>query len=86
MRTKVFVREFPTVHLAIGVLGNIIFFVGSVLFLWHSVEVLAIWLFIVGSFGMMLGAIGQAIYIHERHRLNGAPGRPVAHEVTAPRS
>ncbi|WP_244223693.1 YrhK family protein [Amycolatopsis circi] len=51
-----------------------IFFVGSVLFLSNATEVLAIWLFIVGSFGMMLGAIGQAVYIHERHRLNGAPG------------
>lgn len=76
MTPRTFVREFPAVHLAIGVFGNIIFFVGSVLFLWAAVELVAIWLFIVGSFGMMLGAIGQAVYIHERHRLNGPPGRP----------
>ncbi|GAB3567883.1 hypothetical protein GCM10027445_16890 [Amycolatopsis endophytica] len=75
MYTREFVREFPTVHLAIGVVGNIVFFVGSVLFVSPSLELLAIWLFIIGSFGMMLGAIGQAVYIHERHRLNGAPGR-----------
>ncbi|NIH85165.1 YrhK family protein [Amycolatopsis granulosa] len=80
MRPKVFVREFPTIHLTIGVTGNIIFFVGSVLFLWHAAERIAIWLFIVGSFGMMLGAIGHAVYIHERHRLNGAPGHPVPRE------
>lgn len=72
---KEFVREFPTVHLIIGVAGNLIFFVGSVLFVWHATELLAIWLFIVGSLGMLLGAVGQAFYIHERHRLNGAPGR-----------
>ncbi|MEU0529028.1 YrhK family protein [Amycolatopsis tolypomycina] len=72
---KAFVRDFPVVHLAIGVIGNVIFFVGSVLFLWSSAEQFAIWLFIVGSFGMMLGAVGQAFYTHERHRLNGAPGK-----------
>ena len=74
MDAKSFIREFPAVHLAIGVIGNVIFFVGSVLFVWHSTEAVAIWLFIIGSFGMMLGAIGQAVYIYERHRLNGAPG------------
>ncbi|WP_409180327.1 YrhK family protein [Amycolatopsis sp. VS8301801F10] len=74
MNVKSFVREFPTIHLAVGVIGNVIFFVGSVLFISDATELLAIWLFIVGSFGMMLGAIGQAIYVHERHRLNGAPG------------
>lgn len=74
MSVRSFVREFPVVHLAIGVAGNVIFFVGSVLFIWSWSEQIAVWLFIVGSFGMMLGAIGQAFYIHERHRLNGAPG------------
>jgi hypothetical protein len=78
---KAFVREFPTVHLVIGVVGNLVFFVGSVLFVWHATELLAIWLFIAGSFGMLLGAVGQALYLHERHRLNGAPGRqPVGHQ------
>lgn len=75
---KDFVREFQTLHLVIGVAGNLVFFVGSVLFVWHSTEMLAIWLFIVGSLGMLLGAVGQAFYIHERHRLNGAPGRRAA--------
>ncbi|SEF37390.1 YrhK-like protein [Amycolatopsis pretoriensis] len=74
MTVRFFVREFPAIHLAIGVIGNVIFFVGSVLFIWHTTETLAIWLFIIGSFGMMLGAIGQAFYTWERHRLNGAPG------------
>lgn len=74
MNIKFFIREFPAVHLAIGVFGNVIFFVGSVLFLWDATEMLAIWLFVIGSFGMMLGAIGQAFYSYERHRLNGAPG------------
>lgn len=80
MTVRSFIREFPAVHLTIGVVGNITFFVGSVLFLFPATETLAIWLFIVGSFGMMAGAFGQAFYIYERHRLrhrlNGAPGRP----------
>lgn len=82
MKVKSFIREFPAVHLAIGVVGNVIFFVGSVLFIWDATEIAAIWLFIIGSFGMMLGAIGQAVYIHERHRLNGAPGQQ--HPTVAP--
>jgi hypothetical protein len=75
VNVEFFIREFPAVHLAIGVVGNVIFFVGSVLFIWHVTEVVAIWLFIIGSFGMMLGAVGQAVYSYERHRLNGAPGQ-----------
>lgn len=75
MAVKELIRAFPTVHLAIGVVGNVVFFTGSVLFLWSLSQQVAIWLFIVGSFGMMLGAIGQAFYIHERHRLNGPPGK-----------
>ena len=75
-RSNIELLPYPTVwaRLGRGAIGNLIFFVGSALFVWDATEVLAIWLFIVGSFGMLLGAIGQAFYTYERHRLNGAPG------------
>lgn len=29
-----------------------------------------VWLFIVGSFGMLIGSLGEAVVRYERHRLN----------------
>lgn len=59
---KTLVRNYPQVHLGLGLFGNTLFFVGSVLFFktfeaWHR---LAVWLFVIGSLGMLLGAIGKA--------------------------
>ena len=56
-----FVEEFHWFHTTLGLIGNVSFFVGSVLFLWESTKLLGIWLFIVGSLGMMLGSIGDAV-------------------------
>jgi hypothetical protein len=54
------VRDFGWIHLTLGLLGNILFFVGSVLFLGPKQD-LAIWLFIIGSFFMLIGSAGQVI-------------------------
>lgn len=48
---------------SLGLLGNLGFFVGSILFLpsleqWKTIGV---WLFIVGSFFMLVGALGQLL-------------------------
>lgn len=58
-----FVRNYPYIHLGLGLVGNMLFFVGSILFLdrfsaWHHAAIL---MFIVGSSGMLLGAIGKAV-------------------------
>jgi hypothetical protein len=58
-------REFAThyrwVHTTVGLLGGASFFVGSVFFLWEATKAAGIWLFILGSFGMLVDAVGQAL-------------------------
>lgn len=61
-------REFPWVHLGIGLVGNALFLVGSVLFFWDSVMTLAIWMFVAGSLGMFLGSVGEILVRVEKHR------------------
>lgn len=64
------ITEFRWVHTAIGLFGNLSFFVGSIWFLWESTKTAGIWAFIVGACGMLVGSVGEAIVKYERHRLN----------------
>ncbi|MDN5750684.1 MAG: YrhK family protein [Pseudonocardia sp.] len=60
--------DFQWVHQGIGVLGGVTFFVGSIFFLYDgALQRAAVWLFIVGSAGMMIGNIGSALIKYERH-------------------
>lgn len=61
-------REFPWVHLGLGLAGNTLFVVGSVMFFWASVKTLAIWLFVLGSLGMLLGSVGELLVRLEKRR------------------
>lgn len=61
-------HDFPWLHLGIGLFGNAMFVVGSVLFFDKSVMTLAIWLFVVGSLGMFLGSAGELLVRIEKHR------------------
>lgn len=61
-------REFPWVHLGLGLFGNMLFVVGSVMFFWASVKTLAIWFFIFGSLGMLLGSVGELLVRVEKRR------------------
>lgn len=51
------------VHAGLGMAGNVLFLVGSVLFLWDSTQLLGIWLFIVGSLGLLLGSVGDKLLL-----------------------
>lgn len=63
------VRDYEDVHTGLGILGNVSFFVGSILFLFEGAwQRAGVWLFIIGSFGMMIGSIGSAIVKAERRR------------------
>ncbi len=59
---------FPWVHLALGIFGNALFLTGSVLFFWHTVKTLAIWLFVIGSLGMLLGSVGELLVRIDKRR------------------
>ena len=45
----------------IGLAGNALFLVGSVLFLWESVQLYGTWLFILGAFGMLVESVAGAL-------------------------
>lgn len=56
------VHEYGWVHLSVGIAGNFTFFAGSICFLptfSDAVKTAGVWLFIVGSFLMLLGALGN---------------------------
>ncbi|AQZ53771.1 MULTISPECIES: YrhK family protein [Martelella] len=60
---RTLVREYGWIHLSLGLLGNIGFFVGSIFFLpsLEQYKTLGVWLFIVGSFFMLIGALGRLL-------------------------
>lgn len=64
---RTLLKKYEWVHLTLGLIGNTCFVVGSVLFLWESTKSVGIWLFIAGSSGMWIGAVGSAIVGWERH-------------------
>lgn len=64
------VRDYRWIHVTLGIIGNTAFFIGSIFFLYKSMETPAVWLFIVGSFGMLIGSIGEAIVNFEEKRIN----------------
>lgn len=55
------VSDYEWFHTGVGILGNLMFFVGSVLFLFEPARTAGVWLFIVGSFGMLVGSLGEAV-------------------------
>ena len=68
------VSDYRWIHVTLGIIGNTAFFVGSIFFLYNSMEVPAVWLFITGSFGMLIGSIGEAIVNFEEKRIKESRG------------
>jgi hypothetical protein len=60
---RTLVRDYEWIHVSVGLVGNFCFFVGSVLFLpaLERWKIAGIWLFIVGAFFMLVGALGRAL-------------------------
>lgn len=58
---KTIVQDYGWIHTAIGAVGNFTFFIGSIFFLpsFSKLLVVGVWLFILGSLLMMVGAIGD---------------------------
>ncbi|MEN3794322.1 YrhK family protein [Fulvimarina sp. MAC3] len=55
------VRDFSFIHTGISVLGNAAFVLGSIFFFkaFESYYTLAVWLFVIGSSGIFVGALGE---------------------------
>ena len=58
---RLIVKDFGWIHTSLGLVRNAMFFVGSVFFLpsFSSYQTLGVWLFIIGSFLMLIGAMGE---------------------------
>ncbi|MEU3275879.1 YrhK family protein [Streptomyces antibioticus] len=65
-RERYLLQDFPLIHLIIGGFGNTSFLVGSVFFLFPSLERIALWLFVAGSLGMFVGTMGEVFVRHAR--------------------
>ncbi|SME89741.1 YrhK-like protein [Tistlia consotensis] len=63
------VHDFEWVHTLVGVFGNLTFFVGSIFFFWDSWQNAGVWLFVIGSLAMLIGAVGAALSRWERRLL-----------------
>ncbi len=63
-----FLKDFQWIHTTVGVLGNLLFVIGSVLFLWESTKTIGVWIFIVGSSFMFVGSLGSAAVKIERNQ------------------
>ena len=61
--TRTLVQEYGWVHTGLGLLGNVSFFAGSIFFLpaFEPWKTTGVWLFIVGSFLMLIGALGNLL-------------------------
>lgn len=66
-------REYEWLHRILGILGHVCFFLGSVFFLWESLKLAGVWLFIVGAGGMMIDRICSLIVHYERLRQDNRP-------------
>ncbi len=58
---RTWLRHRSEIHTGLGLAGNVAFVIGSVFFLFESLKTAGVWLFIVGSAGMLIGSIGRAI-------------------------
>lgn len=57
---RTIVDDYDWIHTAVGLLGNLLFVLGSVLFLWESTKDTGVWVFIAGSSFMFVGSAGDA--------------------------
>jgi hypothetical protein len=79
---KTLVQEYGWIHTGLGLLGNVAFFVGSVVFLpsfekWEAVgaewQTVGVWLFIFGAFFMLVGTAGNLLVkIYEAREKRGS--------------
>jgi YrhK-like protein len=72
-----FVHDFPWFHRWIGLIGNTLFVIGSVFFLFERLVIPGTWIFVGASFGLMVDSLGEKILRYEddrRHR-DGAATR-----------
>lgn len=60
---RTLVQDYEYIHTTLGICGNLLFVTGSVLFFerFSHLYTLAVWLFVVGSSLMLVGAVGSGL-------------------------
>ena len=73
---RTIVDDYDWIHTGVGLLGNLLFVLGSVLFLWEATKQAGVWIFIAGSTCMFVGSAGDAsIKLGARFGRLDQPGR-----------
>lgn len=62
---RVFAHNFPWFHRWMGAAGNTLFVIGSVFFLFKGLVYPGTWIFVAGSFGMMVDSFGEKLLRYE---------------------
>ncbi|GAA4913827.1 YrhK-like protein [Actinomycetospora succinea] len=75
-------HDYPWVHLGVALFGNFAFVVGSLFFLSPTLTRAGTWLFVVASWGMLIGVIGEIMARYEAKQREKEVAR-VAVEVAA---
>ena len=63
-----YAHDIPWVHLAVGLFGNAAFVVGSLFFLSPTLTRAGTWLFVVASWGMLIGVLGEIMARYEANQ------------------
>ena len=61
-------HDLPWVHLVIGLIGNLFFVLGSIMFLYPASTRLGTWIFIIASWGLLIGVLGEIATRYESRR------------------
>jgi len=73
---RTLVQDYEDIHITIGILGNLMFVIGSVLFFkaFDQYYTLAVTLFVAGSVAMLIGSLGAGLHRRwERHERAVSP-------------
>ena len=68
-------HDLPWVHLVIGLIGNLFFVLGSFMFLEPSTTRLGTWFFIIASWGLLIGVLGEILTRYEARRRDAEADR-----------
>lgn len=71
-----YAHDVPWVHMGVGLFGNFAFVIGSLFFLSPTLTRVGTWLFVVASWGMLLGVIGEIFARYEAKQRAKDPPLP----------
>ena len=65
---RTFVHDFPWFHRWIGMVGNALFVIGSVFFLFDRLVIPGTWIFVGASVGLLTDSVGEKLRAREEER------------------